>query len=90
MDYSFPILANESMDYYFPVQAIFSSFLYSGYPSLLGVMVICHVNNSTYTLILNKIILEAQQYFWTNFFYNVKDQGRKQTHHFCVPNPQKF
>lgn len=63
MDYSFPILANESMDYYFPVQAIFSSFLYSGYPSLLGVMVICHVNNSTYTLILNKIILEAQQYF---------------------------
>lgn len=60
MDYSFPILANEPMDYGFPVWAIFSSFLYSGYPSTFGVVATCDVNNSTYTLILKKIILEAQ------------------------------
>lgn len=60
MDYSFSILTNESMDYGFPLWAIISSFLYSGYPSLLGVVAICDVNNCTYTLILNKIILEAQ------------------------------
>lgn len=37
MDYSFPILANERMDYKFPVWAIFGSFLYSEYPSSLGI-----------------------------------------------------
>ena len=37
MDYSFPIQANESRDYSFPVWVMFSSFLYSKYPSLFAI-----------------------------------------------------